>query len=235
VYLDDKPLFILHLQDQRATQTFNIDPIGFSDRENDAARKQLAPWKLKFEILDVYKGLKYDDVAISEIFFDGLDVHCLVKGTKITMDNGTLKNIEEIVVGDEVRTLIESTGEVKIARVEGVAKTIHHQLVKYVFENGVEIIATRDHPFFIQEKGWSSFYPLGSQQYDGFQSISQIQLGDKFHFTEGTTNGTRLIKAEPLPGHHETYTITRLSAGKNFIANGFVVGTEDVLTIAENQ
>ncbi len=111
VYLDNKPLFILNLEDKRATQTFNIDPIGFSDRENDVARKKLAPWKLKFEILEVYKGLKYDDVAISEIYFDGLDVHCLAKATKITMSDGTLKNIEAIVAGDEVMTLIESSGE----------------------------------------------------------------------------------------------------------------------------
>jgi len=30
---------------------------------------------MKFEILEVFKGDKYDDTAISEIYFDGIDVH----------------------------------------------------------------------------------------------------------------------------------------------------------------
>ncbi|WP_449508538.1 hypothetical protein [Dawidia soli] len=30
---------------------------------------------MKFEILEVYEGAKYDDTVISEIFFDGIDVH----------------------------------------------------------------------------------------------------------------------------------------------------------------
>jgi hypothetical protein len=30
---------------------------------------------LKFEIIEVYKGLKYNDTAITEIYFDGIDVH----------------------------------------------------------------------------------------------------------------------------------------------------------------
>lgn len=33
------------------------------------------PWTLKFEIAEVYKGTKYDDVVITEIYFDGIDVH----------------------------------------------------------------------------------------------------------------------------------------------------------------
>jgi hypothetical protein len=30
---------------------------------------------LKFEIIEVYKGLKNNDTAITEIYFDGIDVH----------------------------------------------------------------------------------------------------------------------------------------------------------------
>ena len=33
------------------------------------------PWTLKFEILDVYPGERYDDTVISELYFDGIDVH----------------------------------------------------------------------------------------------------------------------------------------------------------------
>lgn len=74
VYFNDKPIAILNLEDKRSKQIFNFDPIGNSNRDDANIMKQ-RPWSLKFEILEVYKGTKYDDVVISEIFFDGIDVH----------------------------------------------------------------------------------------------------------------------------------------------------------------
>ena len=74
VYLNDKPYAILNLEDKIANQGFKVDPIGNSDREDGDALKTKPDWTLKFEILEVYKGLKYDDTVISEIYFDGLDV-----------------------------------------------------------------------------------------------------------------------------------------------------------------
>lgn len=70
VYLNDKPYALLNLTDTSALQEFKLkNPLGFKEpKSNDE-------WTLKFEILDVYKGQKYDDVAISEIYFDGVDVH----------------------------------------------------------------------------------------------------------------------------------------------------------------
>ncbi len=64
VYLNDKAFAIFNLEDKIACQSFNFEPIG-----------EKTDWILKFEILDVYKGDKYDDTAISEIYFDGIDVH----------------------------------------------------------------------------------------------------------------------------------------------------------------
>jgi hypothetical protein len=75
LYLNDKPFAILQLDDERAIQTFKFDPIGNGNREDAEALKLQPEWTLKFEILEVYKGLKYDDVAVTEIYFDGIDVH----------------------------------------------------------------------------------------------------------------------------------------------------------------
>lgn len=76
VYYNDKPIAILELEDVYADQIFKvgvlgIDPTGYwenSDRWNET-------WNIKFEILDVYKGFKYEDTVISEIFFDRDDLH----------------------------------------------------------------------------------------------------------------------------------------------------------------
>lgn len=76
VYLDGKPLALLNLQDTRREQIFTLkQPIGNGNRANYKALQLKPRWKLKFEITDVYKGQKFDDTAITEIYFDGIDVH----------------------------------------------------------------------------------------------------------------------------------------------------------------
>jgi hypothetical protein len=75
VYLNETPYVILNLEDKIASQCFKVEPIGNGNRKDWDVLKTKPSWTLKFEILEVYKGLKYDDVAISEIYFDGLDVH----------------------------------------------------------------------------------------------------------------------------------------------------------------
>ncbi len=75
MYLDNKPFAILNLADSRQEQSFSFGPIGYVERA-DWTKLCLKPWwTMKFEIMEVYKGEKYDDTAITEIYFDGIDVH----------------------------------------------------------------------------------------------------------------------------------------------------------------
>lgn len=76
LYLDDKLYAILNLRDTRNEQVFELpNPLGHEDRLDMKKLHGLPSWTLKFEIMDVYKGDKYDDTAIAEIYFDGIDVH----------------------------------------------------------------------------------------------------------------------------------------------------------------
>ncbi len=75
MYIDDKPFAILNLADSRQEQHFKFEPLGYGDRKNWDELNKKPWWTIKFEILDVYKGDKYDDTAITEIYFDGIDVH----------------------------------------------------------------------------------------------------------------------------------------------------------------
>jgi hypothetical protein len=70
MYYNDEPYAILNLQDTRDCQTFDVGVLGFHDFKEDAP-----DWTIKFEILEVYPGNKYQDTAITEIYFDGIDVH----------------------------------------------------------------------------------------------------------------------------------------------------------------
>jgi hypothetical protein len=69
MYYNDKPYVVLNLQDTMNLQSFNVGILGYEDRDSAPA------WSIKFEILEVYPGEKYEDTAITEIYFDGIDVH----------------------------------------------------------------------------------------------------------------------------------------------------------------
>ena len=69
MYYNDQPYAILNLKDRRDCQQFEIGLLGYEDKEKAPA------WSIKFEILEVYPGDKYEDTAISEIYFDGIHVH----------------------------------------------------------------------------------------------------------------------------------------------------------------
>ncbi len=232
MYYNGKPYAILHLEDIMAEQKFSIGTLGdgpsFHD-EKEEEDKSKKGWTLKFEIIDVYKGKKYKDTAISELYFDGIDVHCLAKGTKVILANGSAKNIEGISKGDRVLTYDPEKNSFTSAYVKEVASASHKGLVRYSFENGSKIVATKAHPFFLTKKGWASLDPKKSGQYKGFQSINKIEIGDEFIIIGKQNNvlAVKLNNIEMLREPQETYTISKLNRSDNFITNGFVVGVEE--------
>ena len=68
MYYNEIPVLTLELEDSPTLQCFNVGTFG--EHNPDAP-----DWTLRFEILDVYPGTKYEDIAISELYFDGIDVH----------------------------------------------------------------------------------------------------------------------------------------------------------------
>ncbi len=54
---------IFNLEDSRTDQVFEVGEIGHSQNGSDLV--------LQFEILEVYRGKKFNDTAITEIYFDG--------------------------------------------------------------------------------------------------------------------------------------------------------------------
>lgn len=68
MYVNDKPYALLALEDSRSRQCFDVGIVGFHDMK--------APdWTLRFEVMDVYPGAKNRSLVISELYFDGIDVH----------------------------------------------------------------------------------------------------------------------------------------------------------------
>lgn len=65
--IDHKTIAVLELKDTTASQRFEIEPIQSTTENQDLV--------LTLEIMESYEGEKYTDLVISEINFDGIDVH----------------------------------------------------------------------------------------------------------------------------------------------------------------
>ncbi len=62
------PVVDLHLEDTMDDQTFKLPRLM-------GKRVDGAPMILTFTILEVYRGARRNDTVITEIWFDGIDVH----------------------------------------------------------------------------------------------------------------------------------------------------------------
>ena len=63
-----EPLVMIGPKTGEAYKTFTL-PRLFGQRVDHQ------PMRLSFTILDVYRGERYDDTVITEVWFDGTDVH----------------------------------------------------------------------------------------------------------------------------------------------------------------
>lgn len=224
VYWNDEPVAILKLEDQIAEQHFVFDTLGY-DRDVYEWDKldSLPDWTLKFEILEVYEGSKWDDVVISEIYFDGIDVHCFAEGTQIAMADGSTLPIEFLSVGDEVQTF-NSEGIPTTATVLEMAHPTHCNLVEIEFSDGTKMTCTPDHPLLSASGNWLSVEPEATATAYLYDRVGVLDVGSEIATENGVGTVTKINRI------HEpqiTHTIVRLSNGAtNFIANGVVVGTE---------
>lgn len=67
LYINNVYYATLDLADTTASQSFSIPPVRSNEKGKDLV--------LTLEIKEIYKGNKYPDVLVSEVNFDGIDVH----------------------------------------------------------------------------------------------------------------------------------------------------------------
>lgn len=224
MYLNNKPFAILNLEDNRNEQVFQFEPIGNNDREDWEALATKPAWTLKFEIMEVYKGEKFEETAISEIYFDGIDVHCFGAGTLVRMADQTEKPIEDVRKGDYVMSYDFETRTLVPVMVSGRVEKKHASLVKLVLEDR-EIVCTADHPFYTWEGRWASVDPGRSNlNYVHSETISRLSAGISVFIPEANRFAP-LIRIEKIRGPQLTYTL-QLQGADNFLANGLLVKTE---------
>lgn len=213
-YVDDKPVALLNLKDIKSEQIFAIDTLQRVDADRELY--------LKFEITDVYKGDKYDDVAISEIEFDGFGVHCFAQGTLVKTPNGEVE-IEKLGVGDSVISYNALTKKTETATILELASQKHHNLYELNF-SGTKLTVTEDHPFFLEDQYFSI---MANHKYG--LATATLNKGQQINFLiDGKIQTLALTDITKIDRCEMTYTITKLDRNKLFFANGACVATEEV-------
>ena len=206
VYKNGSPVCFLRLKDLMGGQRFEL-PIESDDGY------------FKFEIVDVYKGDKWSDVAITHIDHQGC---CLLKESLVLDVDGVTHQISSVKKGDKLQTINLNSGIVETTEVKKVVNLTHHKILEIKTQNR-NIKATTDHPFYIKGFGFISLKKiLKDKKLEKYQDLIneiEILVWDK----ENEMTEYQLIKnINVIEGRFETYTILDLSRGNNFIANGFI-------------
>jgi intein/homing endonuclease len=146
---------------------------------------------------------------------------CFVAGTKITLANGSLKNIEDIIAGDTVATFDLTTGQVVHNVVNAVYSKNVSDVVKYKFDNGETLKCTLDHPIYVEGKGWTSFnHQLSNELYSLEEQVTQIEVGDRVKLITGTA---QIVEINAFSEDVKVYNLQDIEGNHNFFANNVLV------------
>ena len=226
LYINEVPSAILCLADTRDEQIFHFEPIGYGSREHYDELITRPWWTLKFETLEIYPGEKYDDTAITEIYFDGIDVHCFAGDTPVLLANGKTKNIADITIGENVMTY--KSGQWIPSLVVEVQSAFHSEMMEYTFSDRT-LVLTADHPLLGSDGIWKCWAPEKAKSVIDFPTqVQKIMLGDPF-LIPFEHQYTSLQKINAIDYSEKSYSLLTAN-GQPFIVNGLIGATEPLNT-----
>ena len=149
--------------------------------------------------------------------------NCFVAGTKIQMEDGTEKNIEDVVVGDNVLSFNEELSKNEIKEVVTCNKNTNKKLVKYHFSNQTSVVATPEHPFYVDGLKLASLEPQSTKQIHSINGdVEEIKVGDLVYVSNGVSK-TAIKEIEILDVEDTDTYIFTVKDNHNFYANNVLV------------
>jgi hypothetical protein len=165
-----------------------------------------------------YLGAIYQDYENNKYPTGG---GCFVAGTKVTLDNGTKINIENVKKGQAVLTYNEKTKKNEPCMVQNLIVLFKNDIILLKLNNGTELRSTTEHPYWVVGKGWSSFNPSKSRK---VHSITVSQLEDNDILLDETGKEVKLNSIENV-GTNQEVKVHNLEIDGNhtYYANGILV------------
>lgn len=130
---------------------------------------------------------------------------CFLQGTKITIGNGSLKNIEDVRIGDVILTRASDLSNALVQ--DTVTNTFQHQVIEYLTINN-SLNITPIHRIFVN---------------NAWITAQEIKIGDKLLSSNGS-----FIQVDSIKKHTGSFTVYNLTTQKfhTFFADGIYVHNE---------
>jgi len=149
---------------------------------------------------------------------------CFPAGTKITMADGSYKNIEDVRIGDKVLSYDTESDSLSSWTVRILSRPIHPV---YEINNGL-LSATLEHPLFVKKQDektcWAACTPMDNAVRGMKEEIQKLETGDKLLSSGGEWIEITDISniSEPV----QTYNILSFSGRNTYYANNILVYEE---------
>jgi hypothetical protein len=150
---------------------------------------------------------------------------CFVANTIISLVDGNVKAINDIIPGDSVLSFNEDKKIVEPNKVLSVRSKSSKNLIRYNFANDSKTECTDDHPFYVNGYNIASFNPLVTKSKYGFKvDVNQINIGDTVNLVDGTH--TYIKSIDILSNEEQVYTF-EVENNHNYYANGVLVHNKE--------
>jgi hypothetical protein len=213
IYKNNKPFCLLDLTDEMGEQMFELPLLENEDNNTYHT--------FKFEIVEVYKGSKYSDVAISEIQNKG----CCMTGDTQILNGVNQTNIATIAKGRNILGMDVQSGATTATEILTIAKQTHLTMIR-ISTDSQQIEVTPDHPLFLKAYGFISISRyLKTKGLADYQELVNTTEVLTLNTQTGKPEYKLISSIEVLHGIFETYSILKVSKGNTYVANGFVTCT----------
>ena len=155
-------------------------------------------------------------------------VSCFTKGTKVSMFDGSLKNIEDVKIGDIVQSYNVKTSKLEFSKVLELEFPIRDHYYNLIFEDNSFLNLTGEHPLYIKKGlyiGWGSVRPdmMNLESYilnkTPFPNLQKIEIGTKV-FSKNSWKS--VLKINYVSGNIQTYNLKEIEGNHDFFVNGFL-------------
>lgn len=142
---------------------------------------------------------------------------CFPAGTKVSLQNGSTKNIEDIKVGDKVISE-DTNGKQSISTVASLEQPVSDNLCEIKYTDGESLKVTKGHPLFTQN-GWKAIDMNEASKEDPGVPVSTLKVGD---FMKKITGSWAQISNVSCKNETvQTYNLT-VDNNHSYFAGGFL-------------
>jgi len=213
VFVDNEPVCFLDLTDEMSFQRFELPhEVNWDERHT-----------FRFQIEEVYRGTKWDDVCISHIDHYAC---CIAGDSDILLRDNKQIPVSELFQNAMIVSFLEDKNISQISEIQKVYKQTHIELLE-IHAGGHMLRITPAHPLYFKGKGFTSLQSIKySEGHKIWQELENTYEVLTYAIEEKEFKYHLVKKIKILSGSFDTFTIKNYGENLSYIANGFVTRHE---------